>query len=148
MQWKGNSGSSIHAVTILTENDIEVLLHIGIDTVSLNGKGFSPKVKEGDSVDTGDTLIEFDMDYIAMNAKSLLTQIVITNTEGVKLQRNTGSVETGEDHILIVKIDNSGKKSEQFSDCQAEISKPIIIANPTGLHARPAGVLSSAARKF
>jgi multiphosphoryl transfer protein len=66
-----------HAVTLKTAGEIEVLMHVGIDTVALKGKGFTPRVKIGDKVDTGAALIEFDLDYVATNAKSLLTEVKI-----------------------------------------------------------------------
>src|SRR5512144_2885431 len=71
---------SAHAVTIRTAGDLEVLLHIGLDTVKMRGEGFSPKVKVGDQVRAGDELIAFDLDKVATTAKSLLTQLVITNS--------------------------------------------------------------------
>ena len=72
-----------HAVTLKTAGDLEVLMHVGIDTVTLKGKGFTPRVKIGDRVDTGAALIEFDLDYVATNAKSLLTEVIISNGERV-----------------------------------------------------------------
>lgn len=63
---------SHHAITIKTTDGLEILLHIGLDTVELRGKGFSPKVQTGDLVNPGDALIEFDIDYIALHARSLL----------------------------------------------------------------------------
>ncbi|MCC9000650.1 MAG: PTS glucose transporter subunit IIA, partial [Candidatus Contendobacter sp.] len=72
-----------HAVTIATSQGIEVLMHIGLDTVALKGAGFTPRVKVGDAMKVGEALIEFDADFIATHAKSLLTQIVITNSERV-----------------------------------------------------------------
>ena len=72
-----------HAVTVRTPDGIEVLMHIGIDTVMLKGEGFHPRVKRGDSVLAGTPLIEFDLDYLATHAKSLLTQIVIANSDRV-----------------------------------------------------------------
>ena len=56
-------------------------MHIGIDTVALKGKGFTPRVKVGDKVEAGAPLIEFDLDHVATHAKSLLTQVVIANGE-------------------------------------------------------------------
>ena len=70
-----------HAVTIRALGDLEVLLHIGLDTVKMRGEGFAPKVKVGDRVRTGDELIAFDLDKVATGAKSLLTQIVIANSD-------------------------------------------------------------------
>jgi phosphotransferase system IIA component len=52
-----------------------VLMHIGLDTINLKGKGFTPRIKLGDHVCTGDPLIEFDADYLATQAKSLLTPV-------------------------------------------------------------------------
>ena len=58
-----------------------MLLHIGLDTVKMRGEGFDAKVKVGDRVRTGDELIAFDLDKVATGAKSLLTQIVIANSD-------------------------------------------------------------------
>ena len=72
---------SHHAITIKTTDGLEILLHIDLDTVELRGKGFSPKVQMGDRVNPGDALIEFDIDYIALHARSLLMQVVVTNSD-------------------------------------------------------------------
>ena len=74
-----------HALTLRTAEGIELLMHVGIDTVTLKGEGFIPRVKPGDTVQTGVPLIQFDLDFLATNAKSLLTQIVITNSERVTI---------------------------------------------------------------
>src|SRR6187455_1584851 len=58
-----------HAVTLRTPEGAEILLHIGIDTVALKGEGFRPRVKVGDNVKAGAALIEFDLDFLATNAK-------------------------------------------------------------------------------
>src|SRR6476659_3297988 len=72
-----------HAVTLRAADGAEILLHIGIDTVALKGEGFRPRVKAGDRVKAGAALIEFDLDLLATRAKSLLTQVVITNSDRV-----------------------------------------------------------------
>src|SRR4029450_10631000 len=72
-----------HAVTLRTAQGVEVLMHVGIDTVMMKGEGFHPRVKPGDRVHAGDPLITFDLDFLATHAKSLLTQIVIANTDRV-----------------------------------------------------------------
>jgi len=80
-----------HAVTVRTPSGVEVLMHIGIDTVTLKGEGFHPRVKRGETVRAGAPLIAFDLDYLATHAKSLLTQVVITNSERVTTwQRASG----------------------------------------------------------
>ncbi|MCM3699678.1 beta-glucoside-specific PTS transporter subunit IIABC [Paenibacillus macerans] len=72
-------GSS-HAIAVRAEDGVEVLMHIGIDTVKLKGRHFSQKVSEGDTVRKGDVLIEFDVEGIKAEGFKLTTPIVITNT--------------------------------------------------------------------
>ncbi|HJX21490.1 MAG TPA: PTS glucose transporter subunit IIA, partial [Steroidobacteraceae bacterium] len=57
-----------HALAITTDEGVEILIHIGIDTVSLNGKGFTARVRQGDRVAAGQPLISFDADLIARSA--------------------------------------------------------------------------------
>ncbi|MCJ7843352.1 PTS glucose transporter subunit IIA [Lederbergia sp. NSJ-179] len=72
---------SKHAVGIETDNGLELLIHIGLETVALKGEGFSPKVNVGNRISVGDLLIEFDLDYIRNRAKDIITPIVITNSQ-------------------------------------------------------------------
>src|SRR3954463_12080521 len=67
--------SAGHAVTLRTREGVELLMHVGIDTVALKGEGFKPLVKVGEKVKAGAPLIEFNLDFLATHAKSLLTQI-------------------------------------------------------------------------
>lgn len=71
-----------HAVGIQTADGIEILIHVGMDTVSLNGKGFEKKVNQGDSVKKGDLLLEFDLQAIADAGLSAVTPVLITNPAG------------------------------------------------------------------
>lgn len=94
-----------HAIGIETKEGIEILIHIGIDTVSLNGKGFKSFVSQGDRVLCGDKLLEIDLDYISKNAKSIITPILITNMDKVKeLSKSKGNVRKGKDMILEIII--------------------------------------------
>jgi PTS system beta-glucosides-specific IIC component len=72
---------TLHAVNLLSKEGIELLIHCGIDTVKLGGKGFTMHVKEGDAITKGQLLFEYDKDIIARAGYSLETQVVITNTE-------------------------------------------------------------------
>ena len=138
-----------HAVTIATPQGIEVLMHIGLDTVGLKGAGFTPKVKVGDTVQTGEALIEFDADYIATHAKSLLTQIIITNSERVAVfTPHSGSVIAGQDVILELTLIDGQTAAAATDSVKTVTSEAILIPNPTGLHARPAAVLANLAKKF
>src|SRR6185369_3587124 len=140
--------SAGHAVTITTAEGVEVLMHIGLDTVMLKGKGFTPRVKAGDTVARGDVLIDFDADYIATHAKSLLTQIVVTNMDLVRdLQTRSGDVVAGQDAILDIAFECAPADRDDAGETIA-MSPAILIPNPAGLHARPAALLANAAKKF
>jgi PTS system beta-glucosides-specific IIC component len=69
-----------HAIGITTDKGAEIIIHVGMDTVKLEGKGFEPKVKQGDTVKKGDLLLEFDIDYITSEGYSVDTPVIITNT--------------------------------------------------------------------
>ena len=69
--------ASKHAVTLRADNGTEILLHVGIDTVSLGGEGFELHVREGQRVRAGDRLISFDLDLLAKRAKSLMTPVIL-----------------------------------------------------------------------
>lgn len=70
-----------HAIGLKADNGLEVLVHIGLDTVQLNGKGFETLVNSGDTVKVGDELVTFDVDYINQHAKSIVSPVIITNTD-------------------------------------------------------------------
>ncbi len=137
-----------HAVTLRTTEGLEVLMHVGIDTVLLRGEGFQPKVKLGDQVTAGTPLIEFDLDHLATHAKSLLTQVVIANSDRVtSWERASGQVTAGRDTLLSVAF--AAESVTQDAGAQETVvSDAVTIPNPTGLHARPAAVLSSLAKGF
>jgi len=69
-----------HAIGLRSSDGTEILIHVGLETVSLKGKGFTVLVKAGDAVSVGQSLIEVDWDYIREHAKSIITPIVITNS--------------------------------------------------------------------
>ena len=75
-----NVAETSHAVGLRTADGADVLIHIGIDTVKLDGKHFKPLVKAGDHVKTGDPLIEFDMDKVKKAGFDVTTPIIITNS--------------------------------------------------------------------
>ncbi|UGB30244.1 beta-glucoside-specific PTS transporter subunit IIABC [Metabacillus sp. B2-18] len=68
-----------HAIGITTENGVDILIHIGMDTVQLEGKYFTAHVSQGDRIEKGQLLIEFDMDKIKEAGKPLTTPVVVTN---------------------------------------------------------------------
>lgn len=73
-----------HALVIRTELGLELLIHIGINTVKLDGQGFEELIKPGEEINVGDELIKFDLTYIAQEIDSVITPIVITNPDAVE----------------------------------------------------------------
>lgn len=73
-----------HAIGIRAKNGAEILLHIGLETVALNGDGFETHVKEGAKVKAGDKLVTFDLTTIKEKAKSTITPIIVTNGDQAK----------------------------------------------------------------
>ena len=69
-----------HAVGIKNENGVEVLIHIGIYTVELEGKYFTANVKNGDTVKKGDVLVKFDIEKIKEAGYNTITPVIITNS--------------------------------------------------------------------
>ena len=137
-----------HALTITTDPGIEVLLHIGIDTVTLKGEGFTPRVSEGEKVEIGQTLISFDVDGVARKAHSLLTQILIANVEKVaRFIPASGLVVAGKSIALTLELAETAAPVETVSG-SAQTGEAISLPNPSGLHARPAAVLAAEAKKF
>ncbi|KIY22265.1 MULTISPECIES: PTS sugar transporter subunit IIA [Mesobacillus] len=93
-----------HAIGIRARNGAEILIHIGLETVSLKGEGFETHVKQGDQVKAGQKLVTFDMEIIREKAKSTITPIIITNTDqAASVKKWTESnVERGSTPILEV----------------------------------------------
>jgi phosphocarrier protein FPr len=137
-----------HAVTLKAAGGVEVLMHVGIDTITLKGRGFTPRVKVGDKVETGTPLIEFDLDYIATNAKSLLTEVIISNGERVSgTAYGSGTASVGKTPVLTLTL-NAAADAPKDEAGPTLTSEAIVLPNPNGLHARPAAVLSSRAKTF
>lgn len=122
-----------------------MLLHIGLDTVNLAGQGFTRLVKEGQRVEAGQPLIEFDADYVALNARSLLTLMLVVSGEPFTLLAN-GLVEAGHLLMRVAPADTVEETTEEEGD--ALFSKPLTLPNANGLHARPAAVFAQAAKAF
>lgn len=69
-----------HAIGLKSEGGVQLLIHIGLDTVNLNGQHFTPAVKNGDSVKVGDVLIRFDLDVIRQAGYDVTTPVIVTNS--------------------------------------------------------------------
>ncbi|MBR8346850.1 phosphoenolpyruvate--protein phosphotransferase [Burkholderia ambifaria] len=130
-----------HALTITTPQGAEVLLHIGIDTVELNGQGFTAHVEAGARVAAGDLLIEFDQDAVARSAHSLVSVIAIANSDAFEVvERASGFATAGETPLLTLR--GKGEAAAQAAQAGAaamqEVRRELVLTQPGGLHARPA----------
>src|SRR5437870_7022443 len=138
-----------HALAITTDEGLEILVHIGVDTIALNGKGFTPRVRQGDRVAAGQPLISFDADLIARSAPSLLTQVLITNRERVSgMSVATGLVEAGRSIVLQADLAAAAAADGSPATETAAVSEEIRLPNRQGLHARPAATVAAAAKGF
>lgn len=70
-----------HAIGLECDNGLELLIHVGIDTVNLNGKGFDPKVAQGDHVEAGALLMKFDISLIREAGYPVVTPVIVTNSD-------------------------------------------------------------------
>lgn len=93
-----------HAVALTSADGVEILVHIGLDTVKLNGKHFTIHAEEGQQVKKGDLLLEADLEQIKAEGFDIITPIVICNTDDFAevAMAEAGDVETG-DTVLILK---------------------------------------------
>ena len=98
-----NMFSTGHAIGMMMDSGAEVLIHVGMDTVQLNGKGFQPLVQSGDTVKKGQALLKFDRKVIQEAGYSLVTPIIITNTDdnATVLATNAETVNAGDSLLTL-----------------------------------------------
>lgn len=101
---------SLHAYGIKAENGLEILIHFGLDTVKLNGEGFSPCIKMGDKVKKGDLLSEVDLEFLEKSGINTITPVIICGgAENKSLNFNYGDAEEIKD--VIVQISDNKEES-------------------------------------
>lgn len=137
-----------HAVTLRADNGAELLLHLGLDTVELQGEGFSMLVKEGARVSNGQPLLRYDLDKVAQQCKSLVSLMILTNSQDFQARPITlKSVKVGEPLLHIIRRYAPGAQAEAELSGE-EIVGHIRIAHRGGLHARPAALIRQTAQGF
>lgn len=94
--------STNHAFSIKSTKDLEVMVHIGLDTVALGGKGFERIANEGDSVKAGDTIIRVDFAYVREQGKDIVTPIIISDESDIKSIEKHFSAVKNQDIIMEV----------------------------------------------
>lgn len=89
--------STNHAYSIKSDKDIEVMVHIGLETVALKGEGFERLAEEGDEVQAGDPIIRADLSYIREHAKDIVTPVIVSDESDVKeIKKHLDIVKSGD----------------------------------------------------
>lgn len=136
-----------HSITLRLGNGAELLIHIGLETVALQGNGFSALVTAGSRVSTGDELIRFDIEAVARRAASLITPIVMASggfaVEPIACNQH---VAAGAPLMEIRRISSAATVVGRASDSAA--AAQVIIPMAHGLHARPAAKIAAALKSF
>ena len=100
---------SKHAYTILSDDGLELLIHIGVDTVELKGEGFTPLVSEGQTLRAGSPIADADLRKIADRGFSTATALLVTNPEKIEItEHRYGAVKGGKDAALSYRIVQKG----------------------------------------
>lgn len=98
-----NVADTLHAIGLLSEDGVELLIHVGMDTVALEGKGYAVKVKEGQKVKKGQLLMTFDRKVIQDAGYKLTTPMVVTNSDDYQTVKKiaSGMVKPGDDVLCV-----------------------------------------------
>ncbi|WP_049195169.1 glucose PTS transporter subunit IIA, partial [Proteus mirabilis] len=93
-----------HAFCIETDNGVEIIVHMGIDTVALGGKGFKRLVEEGTEVKLGQPILELDLEYLNTNAKSMISPVIISNIDDFDKVSDIASGQVTANNTIIYKV--------------------------------------------
>lgn len=95
---------TLHAYGFTSEDDLEVLVHVGLDTVNLKGEGFKPLVKAGDRVRAGDPVAEIDLEFLRARGLSTITPVILCDgAQGCGIMPASGLVRAGESPLLTLR---------------------------------------------
>jgi phosphoenolpyruvate-protein phosphotransferase len=131
-----------HAVTVRAANGAEILLHIGVDTVGLAGTGFTAHVAAGQTVRLGDRLISFDLDAVALAAKSVVTPILVTGEGFTWTASAQGRVVAG------APIGSVEGGSIEAPASGGEAVREVLVTLASGIHARPAARIAARVKEM
>src|SRR6185312_12584664 len=137
-----------HAVSIRTPEGIDVLVHVGIDSVKLAGQGFQSLVRVGQRVWAGAELIRFDLDVVARGAKSLVTPVVVTPMEGLHVVRKHGAgpIQAGDVLLELEYASDATAPTARSPTDDDAVRRTVTVSLRHGLHARPAALIAKRAR--
>jgi len=135
-----------HALTLKAANGAELMIHIGIDTVQLEGRGFTPRVQSGDAVLACQVLVDVDIDAVAREAASLQTMVVVLGDEFEITARAAGRVSAAAPGFMSLQARSAASASIVAEGLTQRGHARVLHGN--GLHARPCALVQSAARGF
>ena len=134
-----------HAVTVRSASGIDVLVHVGIDTVKLAGVGFTLRVSPGQRVRAGELLLEFDLDLVARRAASAVSPIVLASGGSIARRAQNRRVEVGE---FLMEVEGEARSATAAQASVAHARRRFRIPFEHGLHVRPAALITAALRPF
>lgn len=137
---------SHHAIVIRHDSGIEVLVHVGIDTVELAGQGFTPRVAVGQRVEAGEPLMLCDLDLVVRRGLCLASPVVVIAPDGVTLRALSGQGRILRGAPLFV-VEQTGKSASQTASPDLEVTQTVTIGLPHGIHARPAAAMARLLRE-
>lgn len=140
-----------HAVAIKTDSGVEVLIHVGIDTVMLRGEGFEANVKINDKVSVGQKLLTFDAEFVGSKAASLQTAVMITTGETGFVVNPGTEVKAGQDAVFSMGAEPEKAMSTESKYSHHDVvtlTETFVLKNPLGLHARPSATLVQIIKRF
>lgn len=138
---------SSHAVTVRADNGAEILLHLGLDTVELNGEGFAMLVRESDRVSLGQPLLRYDLDKVGQHCKSLVSLLILTNSADFQVRPITlKAVKVGEPLLHVIARNVVAANTDMTGGPEAR--GQVRVAHRGGLHARPAALIRQTAQGF
>ncbi len=137
-----NINAASHAL-VIKQSNMEVLIHVGLESVSLKGEGFRLFVQKGDTVSAGQKLLSFDLNILAQKAASTLVLVVITSPSETTITPLADErIKTG---LPFFSVKSNSERATNLSSIEITESAPLVLHNPNGLHARPAAILAGIA---
>jgi multiphosphoryl transfer protein len=137
--------ASRHAITLRSPEGAEILLHVGIDTVGLNGAGFEVHVRQGQHVRAGERLLSFDLDLLARRAASVLTPVILLEGGGFTVSaRNQNRELVVGDFLMELTSGAAVVQAHGPGGANLLVSRRVWVELEHGIHARPAAALAGA----
>ena len=135
-----------HALTLRAAGGCDIVLHVGIDTVALQGAGFMPRTSLNARVRAGEPLLSFDLDLLARRAKSVLTPLLVTSDSPFEIsQRTLGrAVRAGEPVLEL--LPRASASTAGARTPRDPLRREVRVRLAHGIHARPAALIAAALR--